>query len=545
MSTVTASEIPQAGRREWLGLAALALPTFIVAIDIFVLLLALPALSADLGPDSNQQLWILDIYGFILAGFTVTLGTLGDRIGRRRLLLMGAAAFGLASLLCAYAPNAETLILGRALLGVAGASLMPSTLALITNLFQDPKQRAMAFGMWGGTFTLGMIIGPIIGGVLLENFWWGSVFLLALPIMFGLLIVGPKLLPEYKNGQPGRLDPLSVVLSLAMWLPVIYGIKELARNGWDVVPVLAVVLGLTSAYLFGRRQNRIPDPLLDLSLFKNRSISTTLISQLAYSVVGGGVMLFMMLYFQLVKGLSTVEAAFAMAPGMVAAIVGFTTLPRLATKIRPAILISAGMAGISVVLLGFTQVGAESSTAMLIVGFVVLSFCGSPLVSLGMNLVLGSAPPEKAGSAGSMAQMSNEFGGTLGSALLGTIGYAVYRSQVADSIPSDLPAEAAATAEDSIAGASAVASSLPDQLAAALLGPAREAFTTGLNTVAGVGAVLMAAVAVLIAVTLRDVPTIGSGGPGGPGGPEGAPGGDPTPESDATPETAKLEEIRD
>src|SRR5215813_4926645 len=179
MGTVTADDVPKAGRREWLGLAVLALPTFIVAIDIFVMMLALPKLTEDLGADSNQQLWITDIYGFLLAGFTIVLGTVGDRVGRRKLLLIGGAAFALLSVLTAYSQSPEMLILARALLGISGATLMPSTLALITNLFQDPKERAAAFGMWGGTFTIGMILGPIIGGVMLEHWWWGSVFLLA------------------------------------------------------------------------------------------------------------------------------------------------------------------------------------------------------------------------------------------------------------------------------------------------------------------------------------------------------------------------------
>jgi DHA2 family multidrug resistance protein-like MFS transporter len=513
MRTVTAGEV-KAGRREWIGLAVLALPTFIVAIDIFVMLLALPKLTEDLGADSNQQLWITDIYGFLLAGFTVTLGTLGDRIGRRKMLLIGAAAFGVLSVVTAYSQSPEMLIVSRALLGIAGATLMPSTLALIANLFQDPVQRGKAFGLWGGTFTLGMIVGPIIGGVLLAHFWWGSVFLLAVPLMAVLLVVGPKVLPEYKNGQPGRLDPPSVVLSLLTMLPIIYGIKELARNGWEPLPVISLAVGLVAGIAFGRRQGKLADPLLDLSLFTNRKIGTTLAGQLSYSTVGGGVMLMMMLYFQLVHGLSTMQAGLAMIPGMAGATLGFSTLPKLATKVRPAYVIAAGMAGVAICLLAFTTITATSSIAVPIVGFTILSFCGSPMIALGMNLVIGSAPPEKAGSAGSLAQMCTEFGGTLGAAVLGTIGFAVYRSQVADGIPAGIPADSAALAHDSLVGAVGVASTLPGETAGVLLTQANRAFAAGLDTVAGVGGLVVGGMAILIAVFLRQVPPVGQAEPG-------------------------------
>ncbi|MFF5207151.1 MFS transporter [Streptosporangium sp. NPDC000396] len=517
---MTVADAPKAGRREWVGLAVLALPTFLVAIDIFVLLLALPHLSAALKADSTQQLWVMDIYGFMLAGFLVTMGTLGDRIGRRKLLLIGATAFGIASVLTAFSTSPQMLIASRALLGIAGATLMPSTLALITNMFHDPKQRATAFGLWGGTFTLGALVGPIIGGFLMESFWWGAVFLLAVPLLLLLLILGPIVLPEYRNDQAGRLDPASVVLSLATMLPIIWGIKELARGGWQPLPVAAIVIGVIAAVAFGRRQRRLSDPLLDLGLFGNRSFSTALISQLCYSVVGGGTMLFMMLYFQAVGGMSTLQAGFAMLPGMAAATAGFMVAPILASRFRPAYVIAAGMTGTAAVLVAFTQVGATSGTALLIIGFAVFSFCGAPLVALGTNLVVGSAPPEKAGSAGSLAQMSNEFGGTLGGALLGTIGFALYRSHVAGTIPATVPADAAEAARDSIAGAAAAAGKLPEQLGAALLGPANEAFASALNAVTAIGAVVLAGVAVLIGTMLRHVPPIGQAAPA-PGGEDG------------------------
>ena len=266
----------RAGRRQWIGLGVLALPTLLLALDMSVLYLALPHLAADLAPSSTQLLWIMDIYGFMIAGFLVTMGTLGDRIGRRRLLLIGAAAFGAASVFAAYSSSAEMLIAARTLLGVAGATLMPSTLALISNMFKDPKQRAVAIAVWMSCFMGGTAIGPVVGGVMLQVFWWGSVFLIGVPVMVVLLVASPLLLPEYRDRSAGRLDLASVALSLATILPIIYGLKELAKDGLAVGPLAAIAAGAVVGVVFLRRQRRLDDPMLDLTLFQNRSFSAGL-----------------------------------------------------------------------------------------------------------------------------------------------------------------------------------------------------------------------------------------------------------------------------
>jgi DHA2 family multidrug resistance protein-like MFS transporter len=222
----------KAGRREWIALAVLALPTLLVSIDVYVLLLALPHLTADLGASSIEQLWITDIHGFLLAGFLITMGTLGDRIGRKKLLLIGAAGFGVASVVAACSTSPAMLIAARAGLGVAGAILAPSTISLIRTLFRDPKQMGLAIGLWGMCFSAGAVIGPVVGGAMLSQFWWGSVFLLGVPTMVLLLVVGPVLLPEYRDPNAGKLDLTSVALSLAAVMPTIYGLKELAKDGW-------------------------------------------------------------------------------------------------------------------------------------------------------------------------------------------------------------------------------------------------------------------------------------------------------------------------
>jgi DHA2 family multidrug resistance protein-like MFS transporter len=252
---VSAATPARATRREWLGLAVLALPAMLLAMDLTVLYLAVPSLAADLKPSSAQLLWITDIYGFMIAGSLITMGTLGDRIGRRRLLLIGGAAFAVASVLAAFSVSAEMLIVTRAMLGVAGATLMPSTLSLIRTMFQDDHQRTSAIGIWATSFSVGGVIGPIVGGLLLQYFWWGAVFLLGVPVMLLLLAVGPKLLPEYRAPERGRFDLLSAGLSLLAVLFAVYGIKRAAEGGAGCCRLQASQQGLCSAsFLCGGRE---------------------------------------------------------------------------------------------------------------------------------------------------------------------------------------------------------------------------------------------------------------------------------------------------
>jgi len=491
----------RAGRREWIALAVLALPTLLVALDTFVMLLALPHLSRDLGASGTEQLWIMDVYGFMVAGFLITMGTLGDRIGRRRLLLIGAAAFGVTSVLAAYSVNPIMLILARGVLGIAGATLTPSTLALIMNLFRDPKQRAAAVGMWVGCFTAGAIVGPLAGGALLDHFWWGSVFLLGVPAMVLLLVAGPVLLPEYRDPNAGRLDLASVALSLAAILPIIYGLKELARQGWRPVPIAVLVAGLVVGVLFLRRQRRLADPLLDLSLFTRRAFTITLTGMLMYSMLTGGTMVFVAQYFQLVTGLSPLGAGLALLPSMAAAIVSYQVSPQLAHRIRPAVLFPAGLAIAVAGLLVITQARGSSGPLTLMIGFTLASIGGGPLVSLGINLVISAAPAEKAGSAAGIAQTGNEFGYALGIATLGSIGTAVYRGRIID---------APNVARESITAAVAAAQKLPGQAGTELLQHARGAFTSAVHVVALTSAILLAILAVVILAGLRRVPRTGT-----------------------------------
>jgi DHA2 family multidrug resistance protein-like MFS transporter len=517
------------------GLAVLALPTLLVSIDVYVMLLALPRLSADLGASSVQQLWVTDIYGFVLAGSLVTMGTLGDRIGRRRLLLVGAAAFGVASLVAAYSTSPGMLIGARGLLGLAGATLAPSTLALISNMFRDDKERGMAIGVWLMCFSAGAIIGPLVGGAMLGAFWWGSVFLLGVPAMALLLVVGPLLLPEYKAPQAGRLDLPSVALSFAAVLPIVYGLKELARSGWGAGPVAALVVGVAVAVLFVRRQRSLASPLLDLRLFADKIFGTALGSMLFGTMLMGAIMLFVTQHLQLVEGLTPLRTGLWMLPAVLANTVSFMVSPLLGRKYRPAPLIAGGLAISVAGLVIYTQVQADSGPLGLAIGFALIFLGAGPLVTLGTGLVLTSAPPEKAGSAAALNETSGQLGFAFGIAALGSIGTAIYRSQVADQLPAGLPADAAAAAQDTLVGATTAAAGLPPQLASAVLTPAREAFTSGLHAAAAISATLLALVAILISRLLRHLPPTGQAAPAEGGTAEGGTAdADPAPAAEPT-----------
>jgi DHA2 family multidrug resistance protein-like MFS transporter len=485
--TRTETQAPRAGRREWIGLAVLAFPTLLLSLDMSVLHLAVPQLAADLRPSSTQLLWIIDIYGFMVAGFLVTMGTLGDRIGRRKLLMVGGAAFGLASVAAAFATSPAMLIGARALLGVAGATLMPSTLALISNMFQNPKQRGTAIAVWMSCFMGGMVIGPVVGGLLLNVAWWGAVFLLAVPVMVLLLVTAPKLLPEYRDEHAGRLDLASVALSLATILPVVFALKEIAKDGLGTTTVAVLAFGVGAGVVFARRQRRLAEPMLDLSLFRNRTFTAALCIMLVGALTMGGVFLLVSQYLQLVEGLTAAQAGIALVPQAGAVVVGSLIAPRLAQRFRPEFVLGFGMLVAAVGMLLFTQVDGANGVVLVVVGLSVAAFGMGPQGVLGTEMVIGSVPPRKAGAASAMSETIGEFGIAMGIALFGSIATAVYR----DALPAGAPAEA----RESIAGAM---NGEP-----ALLDAARDAFTSGLHTVAAIGATIVIVFAVVGMVALR------------------------------------------
>lgn len=493
---------PRAARREWIGLAVLALPCLLLAMDLTVLYLAVPALSADLAPSSAQLLWIVDIYGFLIAGSLITMGTLGDRIGRRRLLLIGAAAFGIASALAAFATSAAMLIATRALLGVAGATLMPSTLALIRNMFHDPRQRSTAISVWVTSFMVGSAIGPLLGGVMLEHFWWGSVFLLNVPVMALLLVLGPMLLPENRDPNSGRLDLLSAALSLVAILAIIYGIKRSAQDGFSAISGLAIVTGFAIGVLFVLRQRKLRHPLIDLRLFQVPAFSTSVATQLIALIAFAGIYLFTAQYLQLVFGFSPLRAGLWLLPSTIAGIAGSMLAPVIARRIRPAFVMSAGLILSAIGFAMLTQLGGSSGLAILVSAFVILSIGISATMTVTTDLIVGVAPPERAGAASAISETSSELGLALGVGIIGSIGTAVYRRDIARSMPGTIPAEAADAARDTLGNALAVAARLPGQLGTELADVARAAFTHALRTTAVTGTVIIVALAIIVVAVL-------------------------------------------
>jgi MFS transporter, DHA2 family, multidrug resistance protein len=487
----------KAGRREWIGLAVIALPCAVYSMDLTVLNLALPRLSEDLKPSSSQLLWIVDIYGFLVAGLLITMGTLGDRIGRRRLLLIGAAAFGIASVVAALSTSAEMLIAARALLGVAGATLAPSTLALIRNIFADPKQRTFAIGVWITSFSAGAAIGPLIGGLMLESFSWGSVFLLAVPVMALLLAVGPKLLPEFSDPDAGRLDLTSAVASLVAVLAVIFGLKQIAQDGVTGIAIAAIVGGLAVGGGFVRRQGRLADPLIDLRLFRLPAFSGALAANTLGFFVNFGIAVFLAQYLQLVLGLSPLEAGLWTLPWAAGFIVGSMLTPMIVSRISSASAITGGLVLAAIGFALLTQVTGDDSLRTLVAGSVVLALGLAPVFTLAADLMVSAAPPERAGAAAGISETSSEFGGALGIAVLGVVGTALYRGEVAEAVPAALPSEAAEGARESLGGAIAAGNELPRPFAAELFDAASDAFTQALQLAAALSAAVLIAAAVL------------------------------------------------
>ncbi|MEU6630626.1 MFS transporter [Streptomyces parvus] len=491
--------------REWASLAVLTLPVLLISMDMTVLYFALPFLSADLEPSSTQLLWIMDIYSFLLAGLLITMGTLGDRIGRRKLLMLGAAAFGAASAAAAMANSAEMLIVARALLGIGGATLMPSTLSLIRNMFRDDQQRRTAISVWTAALAGGAALGPLLGGALLEHFWWGSAFLVNVPVMVLLLILGPLMLPEFRDPNPGKFDLMSTALILAAILPVIYGMKKIAEDGVAVGPLATMAVGLLVGVVFVLRQRKLTHPLLDVSLFRNRAFSTSVTTNVLamFAMVGFG--LFTSQYLQLVYGLRPWSAGLWTLPAAGATMVSATLAAVLVQKIRPAYVISAGLlvaaAGFGVL----AQVQADSELALVITGATMMAAGVGVVLTLAADLIIAAAPPERAGSASGLSETCAEFGGALGIAILGSIGTAVYSQAMDTDMPSGIPEAARDVAHETLGGAVQVAGQLPGDLAGLLLTSSREAFTEGMQVASYAAGGVMLLAAVLAGLMLRNL----------------------------------------
>ncbi|MEZ0142402.1 MULTISPECIES: MFS transporter [unclassified Microbacterium] len=501
----TETEAPRVGARGWAALVVLMLPVLLVSVDNTVLSFALPEISISLAPSGAEQLWIIDVYPLVLAGLLVTMGTLGDRFGRRRLLLIGATGFAVVSALAAFAPTAGLLIAARALLGFFGAMLMPSTLSLLRSIFQNRDQRRMAIAVWASAFSAGSALGPIVGGFLLEHFAWGSVFLIAVPVLIPLLIAAPLLVPESRDPNPGRIDPLSIVLSMAAMIPVVYAIKSFAVDGPSLYAGGWALLGLVMGTLFVRRQLRADTPMLDMALFRRGSFSGAILVNLLSVVALVGFLYFVSQHLQLVLGLSPMVAGLALVPGMAAMIVAGLTVVPISRRVPPHVLIPAALvfSVVGYLIVAFTT--HEHGVAPLILAFVVLGIGIGAAETISNELILSSAPAAKAGAASAVSETAYELGAVLGTAILGGIITAFYRGALV--LPEGLPAEVARAAQETLAGAYTAAHELPTALGDALWQAAADAFGSGVTVTSLIGAGLVVVAAVIAAVTLRKAPT--------------------------------------
>ncbi len=507
-------QTPRAGRREWIALAVLALPCVVYAMDLTVANLAIPSLSEQLMPSSAQLLWIVDIYGFMVAGWLITMGTLGDRIGRRKLLLIGSAGFGVASIFAAFSTTPAMLVATRALLGLAGATFAPSTLSLIRNLFLDTRQRTTAIGVWIASYAAGGAVGPLVGGIMLEYFWWGSVFLVGVPVMLLLLIVGPMLLPEFRDHKPGRLDIPSAILSLSTVLPVIYGLKQIAQHDVSGTALCSILAGIAAGVIFVRRQRTLADPLIDLRLFQAPSFGASLVLYTGATFVVFGMFVFIGQYLQLVLGLSPMRAGLWTMPFALSFIVGSTLTPMIVRRLDATILIVGGLLLAAVGFALMTQTDGPYALQIMVIAFVTFCLGLSPVFTLATDVIVGSAPPEQAGAAAAISETGSELGGAMGIALLGAIGTAVYRARMATGAPAGLPSGATEAARDTLGGAITVATHLPHDVAPALLTTAREAFVRAMDVSAIISLVLVLVMTIIAALWMRmppDQPSENSG----------------------------------
>lgn len=474
-------------RRAWFGLAVLTLPILLVSMDVSVLYLAMPTLSHQLHPTATQALWILDIYGFLLAGLLITMGNLGDRIGRRLLLLVGASVFGAGSVLAALSTDPTTLIAARALMGVGGATLLPSSLSLISTMFPDAAQRARAIGVWTAMFAGGTAIGPVIGGVLLQHFWWGSVFLINLPVLALFLIVGPFLLPEHRAEITSSFDVAGVALSLAGILPTIYAIKHAAVEGIDPITIASGIVGVAMLAAFVFHERRTANPLLDLKLLSNKRFSVAIGSTLVGMISLAALSYLTSIYLQTVTGRDPLDAAFFSMPMAITVFTFSISAARITERLgaRMGFIVALGASAIgNFMLLG---IGVDGGVWAYIAGSAIAGAGYGISFSLVSDVAVSSVAPERAGAATGISETSFELGDALGLALMGSLAAAVFQHGTAPN-----GQRFTGTLDQVISGTTDPAS----------INAAKSSFVDGVHVAFGLSGVLLVAMAVVVAVVL-------------------------------------------
>lgn len=419
----------RATARQWAALAVLMIPVLLVSIDNLVLSFALPEISRELRPTGNQLMWMVDLYALMLAGLLIAMGSIGDRIGRRRLLLVGATGFGVASIVAATSDSAGQLIAARGLLGFFGAMLMPSTLSIIRNIFEDARDRRIAIATWAAMFSGGAALGPVVGGWILEHYAWGAVFLINVPLILVFLPLARLLLPESRDPSPGRLDVWSILGSMAMMVPFVFAIKHFASQGIDAVFFSTVAVGVMAFVWFIRRQRHSASPMVDLSLFRNRVFSGALLAN-GLSMMGlTGFLFFGAQLLQLVMGLSPLESALVLLPGLIVTMMAGFLAVKLVDHFPVHWLVGGSFVASSIgyVMVAFT---GHPTALSVMVAFTVLGLGIGIAETLTNDLILSSVPAHKAGAASALSETAYEVGAVLGTAVLGSVLTATYQSRL-------------------------------------------------------------------------------------------------------------------
>ncbi|WP_036320581.1 MFS transporter [Microbacterium indicum] len=493
-----ATDGPKADWRGWVALAVLMLPVLLVSMDNTILNFAIPEIARDLEPTSAEQLWIIDAYSLVLAGLLVTAGSLGDRFGRRRMLLIGAVGFTVLSVAAAFAPTAIALIAARAGMGVFGAALMPSTMSLLRSIFRQRDQRRLAIAIWAGMFSAGGALGPILGGVLIEHFPWQSVFLVAVPILVLLLALAPAFVTESRDPQPGPIDGWSILISMLALAPLAYGIKEIAVSGW--IGLVPVAIGLGFGWIFVRRQLRSAHPLLDMGLFRRPTFAGSLATNLCCIMGYVGFLYFVSQHLQMIVGLSPLMAGVSLIPGAVVSIIAGLAITPVARRFRASIVVPTVLV---LAVAGFLLVALAGAHGLwaIVVAFMLIGGGTGAAQAISGELIVSSAPPAKAGAASAVSETAYEFGAVLGTSILGGALTAWYRGHLV--LPAGVPEESAAQARETLAGAVNEAQAIGGPVGESLRAAAADAFDGGVVTTSILGAVLTVAAGVVAATTLE------------------------------------------
>jgi EmrB/QacA subfamily drug resistance transporter len=482
--------------RRWAILGVLVVSLLVVVLDNTVLNVAMRTIAdpvGGLGASQADLEWAINSYTLVFAGLLFTAGILGDRIGRRRMLVAGLILFGLASLASAYAQTPTQLIWARALMGIGGAAVMPSTLSIISNVF-DPRERGKAIGVWAGAVGLGVAIGPVVGGALLERFWWGSVFLINVPIILIGLVAVLALVPESRDPRPGRLDLVGVTLSIAGLGLLVYGIIDGGEHGFGRVQAWASILaGLAILAAFIRYERRTDHPSLDVRLFRDPRFSAAVGSIGLVFFAAMGTMFFLAFYLQLVRGFTPLEAGLMMTPFAAAQLIFAPMSAGMVKRYGPKAVCATGLALVAVTMAGFAFVGASTPLWMLIVLTFVQGAGMANVIPPATESIMSSLPREKAGVGSAVSNTVRQVGGALGVAVLGSVLSAVYRGQI-DGAVAGLPENARAVASESISGAYGVAAQA-GPAGGAVISAANDAFVTAMHWAAA-GSALVATLSV-------------------------------------------------